>query len=143
MTIETIIRQAKKDGICNEWHEQMLQNPSVENLCKMFFKGDDWAIENNFPSVEMLEQFKGETEPYGLFLDHTGKVESKDYLAVFGNSEVSVEYNGFSVSKLILRQNSKAKIVAKDCAFLIVKVLDNAEIEIEKTDNAQVKIIRQ
>lgn len=142
MTIKTIIQQAKKDGICNEWHQQMLQNPSIENLCKMFFKGDDWAIENNFPSVEMLEQFKGKTEPYGLFLDHTGKVESKDSLAFFGNSDVSVEYGGFSASKLILRQNSKAKILAKDYAFLIVKVLDNAELEVEKLDNAKVKIIR-
>lgn len=143
MNIEQVIQQAKKDGICTEWYEQMLQDPSIENLCDMFFKGDDWAIEHNFPSVEMLEQFKGQTEPYGLFLDHKGKAESKDHLAFFGNSEVELEYDGFSVSVLTLRQNSKAKIVARDYAFLIINLCDNAEVEVEKLDNARVKIFRK
>lgn len=143
MTIETIIQQAKKDGICADWHQQMLQNPNIENLCKMFFKGDDWAIENNFPSVEMLEQFKGQTEKYGLFLDHKGKVESKDHLAFFGNSEVELEYKDFSVSVLTLRQNSKAKVVVRDYAFLIINLCDNAEVEVEKLDNSRVKMFRK
>lgn len=91
----------------------------------------------------MLHYFRGETEQYGLFLDALGKVETMSKMAFFGYSNVELNYGDFSVSSLILRGNSKAKITAKDNAIIFVTVLDNAEVIVEEQDHAKVKIFRR
>ncbi|MCW0507940.1 hypothetical protein [Riemerella anatipestifer] len=143
MKVEDIIQQAKKQRLCEEWYNEMLSSPTLETLCRMFFKGDDWALKNNFPSEKMLYYFRGETEQYGLFLDAFGKVETMPKMAFFGYSNVELNYGDFSVSSLILRGNSKGKITAKDYSVVFVTVLDNAEVVVEEQDHAKVKIFRR
>ncbi|MEJ8582490.1 hypothetical protein JSO63_02595 [Riemerella anatipestifer] len=143
MTTREVINEIEKIGICEEWKSEMLASPTVPMLCRMFFDGDDWSLKNNFPSEEMLKHFKGQTEPHGLFLDASGKVETMAKMAFFGYSNVELNYGDFSVSSLILRGNSKAKITAKDYSVVFVTVLDNAEVVVEEQDHAKVKIFRR
>lgn len=135
-----VIEQAKARKICDEWHARMVKNPSVENLCKMYFDGDDWAMENDFPSVEVLRKFKGKTESYGLFTDYTGMPNNLKKAAFFGNSDIKMIYNGFSVSQLTLRHNTKATIKAAENAILVINLLDSAELNVECYENARVEI---
>ncbi|MFB9120994.1 hypothetical protein ACFFUE_07305 [Bergeyella porcorum] len=139
MNIETIIEQAKKQGICVEWHKDMQQNPTLENLCEMFFKGDDWAMDNNFPTPEMLRAFP-ETVHHGLFVDASYQGSAPQRIAFFGGSDAVLDSDGYQVSEIYLRQNSRLKITAKGMSKIFITALDNAVIEAKAMQNARIVI---
>ena len=140
MELQEIYKQATENNICKEWQEKMKADLSFKNLCEMYFNGDDWSMEKNFPNVETLRNFKGKIEAYGLFTDYVGMPNILSKMAFFGDSDVKLNYDGFSVSQLILRHSAKAKITASEYAIVILNILDNAEVEIEAIDNSRVEV---
>ena len=138
-----IIEQARVLGLCNEWYEKMKANPTLKNLCEMYFRGDDWAKEHDFPKLGDLRKYRDEIMQYGLYTDFSGRLENISQLAVFGDSNVELEYNNFEVAQIIIRHNSRAKIIARDYAILTVDVLDNAQVEVEELGNAKIRIYRK
>lgn len=137
---DQILIMAKAAGLCKPWQEKIIQDSSLKNLCEMYFAGDDWAMEKNFPSLEVLRKHRGQTESYGLFTDYVGLPNRVQKAAFFGRSDVQVTYDSFSVSQLILRHDTKAKVRACDNAVLIINILDSVELDIECIDNARVEV---
>jgi hypothetical protein len=140
METSKILDLAIENNLCIQWQEKMKKDSSLESLCKMYFAGDDWSMEHDFPKLEVLRQFKGKTEVYGLFTDYTGRPNNLKNAAFFGTSDVEMIYDGFSVSKLILRHSTKAKISVSENAILIINLLDSAELEVESFDNSRVEV---
>lgn len=132
-----IALEAKKKGICKEWFSDMLKLNDVKPLCEMYFRGDDWAMENDFPDLSILRKFKGNSDKYGLHTDFEGEISNQHQTALFGNSVGTLNYDGYFAGNLIVRHNSKANIVVKDNAFLIVNILDNAEVRITTYGNGK------
>lgn len=58
MKTKQIIQMAADKQICQPWHDEMKKDSSIENLCRMYFDGDDWAMENDFPDVHTLDSLK-------------------------------------------------------------------------------------
>lgn len=137
--MKDIINRAKELGICREWAEKMENNATLEHFCKLYFLGDDWARENDFPSLDLLRKYKG-TEVFNLYADCKDKFVNIQNLAFFGNSEVELEYNNFAVGYLNIRHDSKAKIKIKDNAILTINLMDNAQIDIEADKNATISV---
>lgn len=138
-----IALEAKKKGICKEWFSDMLKQNSIAPLCKMFFDGSDWAMENDFPNIELLRKFKGNSEQYGLYADFKGELilkSLKNQKAFFGESEVDLSAGDFSVSEIYIRHNSKAKIKVAGSAFMVVTLLDSAQVEIDVLEDANVSV---
>ena len=132
-----IALEAKRKGICKEWYNMLMNVTQHSQLANIYFRGDDWAMEYDFPSVELLKKYAG-VAAYGLITDGSGKYVNKHRLAFFGNSDVELEYNGYGVGNIIVRHNSQAKIRVKDEAVLFVNLLDNATVQIECTEDAKV-----
>lgn len=137
-----IMKLAIGQGLCKEWQERMMKDSSLSSLCGMYFDGDDWSMENDFPKADILRQFKGKSEVHGIFTDYLGMPNNLSRAAFFGDSDIKMIYNGFSVSQLVLRHNSKAKITATENAILIINILDNAEVDIECIENARVEVFQ-
>lgn len=137
--MKDVIIKADELGICKEWSEKMKNNASLGHFCKLYFLGDDWAMENDFPTLELLRKYKG-TEAFGLYTDNKSSFENVQNLAFFGNSEVDLEYNGFEVGYLNIRHDSKVKIKVKDNAILMINLLDNAEVEIDNLGMGKVSV---
>lgn len=112
----------------------------VKTLCEKYFNEDNWAMQNDFPSIDILKKFKGNSDQYGLHTDFTGDLVNQHKTALFGKSNVKLTYSGFSASVLIVRHNSKAKITLKDNAFVVINVLDDAEVNIIATDQAKANV---
>lgn len=140
MKNKDILKSAVKLNLCKEWQEKMKNDSSLENLCKMYFEGDDWAMENDFPNLKILREFKGKSNAFGLYTDVTGMLHNKLQAAFFGSSQVKLTYDKFSVGKVILRHYTKAFIELQDNAIVFVNLLDNAEVEIEAKDNSSVTV---
>ena len=135
-----IYKMAKSIGLGADCKAEMIQDHSLKKLGEMYFKGSDWSMEHDFPNLKLLRELKGQTEQYGLYTDHSGQIHALQRMALFGNSNAIVNYNGFSVSEIIIRHDTKVKIVAKDYSYLVVNVLDSAHVEIESKDNATVSV---
>ncbi|MFP3835358.1 hypothetical protein [Chryseobacterium sp. SIMBA_028] len=142
MNLQEIYIQAKQIGLSRKCNERMTSDLSIKNLCEMYFDGDDWSMEYDFPKVEVLRQFKGKSEVQGIFTDYVGMPNNLTRAAFFGNSDVKMIYNAFSVSQLVLRHESKAKISVSENAILIINILDNAEVDIECIENARVEVFQ-
>lgn len=106
----------------------------------MYFDGDDWSMENDFPSLPTLRQFKGKSEVYGLFTDFVGMPNNLTRAAFFGDSNVQMVYSGFSVSQLIIRHQTKATIKASENAIVIINLLDDSELQVDCIENARVEV---
>lgn len=128
-----IVEKAKELGICQKWGDEMQNSPQMGLYCKMYFQGEDWAMEQDFPTLSLLRKYKGQTEAHGLYTDHKGGFYNTEHLAFFGESDVMVSYDGFQVGKVNIRHDSKAKISLKGNAIIMLNVLDFADVEIEAT----------
>ena len=133
-----IALDAKKYGLCAEWYRKMLSVTTYKQLAEMYFDGDDWSMEKDFPSLSILRQHKGDILPYGLVVDSTEKFENNFRIAFFGNSESEISYTDYAVGNVIVRHQSKVKIKASGNAKVFVNLIDEARVEIEATENAEV-----
>lgn len=140
METNEIYKMAKSVGMSANCKDRMSSDLSIKNLCEMYFAGDDWSMKNDFPKLDVLREFTGKSEAYGLFTDYVGMPNNLEKAAFFGNSNIQMIYNGFTVSQLILRHKTKAKIKVADHAILIVNILDSAELEIESIDGSRAEI---
>ena len=66
--------QLKKDGkakgLCRDYQRKIGASRSIEDLVKLFIKGIDFCVINNYPTLDfMREHFKGKSEPFGGFVD--------------------------------------------------------------------------
>ena len=132
---------AKKYGLCAEWYKKMLSVTTYKQLAEMYFDGDDWSMEKDFPSLSLLRQHKGAILPYGLVVDSIfEKFENNFRIAFFGNTETEISYTDYAVGNVIVRHQSKVKIKAKGNAKVFVNLIDEARVEVEATENAEVII---
>lgn len=141
MNTKNIIVSARKKGLCDQWFENFQRDNSLKNLCAKYFEGSDWAMENDFPGLELLRNFK--TDEFGLHTDFVGQVSLLSVLnrkAFFGNSKVRLDAKSFSVSEIYIRHNSEVEIFASENAIMIINVLDNAKVTINRNDDAQVTV---
>ena len=135
-----IALEAKKKGICAKWFSDMLKQNDVKPLCEMYFRGDDWAMENDFPDLSILRKFRGNIDQYGMHTDFEGELSDQHNTALFGKSVARLNYGGFFAGTLIIRHDSKAEINISGNAFLVINLLDNAFVQVECTDEAKVII---
>ena len=133
--------EAKKYGLCAEWYRKMLAVTTYKQLAEMYFDGDDWSMEKDFPSLSILRKHKGAILTYGLVVDSIfEKFENNFRIAFFGNSESEISYSDYAVGNVIVRHQSKVKIKASGNAKVFVNLIDEARVEIEATENAEVII---
>lgn len=145
--MEEVIKQAKRLGVCKEWHLRMKRKPTFENLCKMYFLGSDWATQQNFPNLTLARKYKNQTLNFGIYTDINKETIFPKFhikgivrMAFLGNSQAEITFEKHEVAQIIIRHTSKVKIIAKDFAQVSVIVLDNAILEQEKDPCAHISI---
>lgn len=143
METKEIYKKAKRIGMSLPCKERMYSDLSIKNLCQMYFDGDDWSMENDFPSLSILKEFIGKSEPFGIYTDFIGDIVNLEEVAFFGNSEVNLKYNGFSVGNIIARHNTKMNVSALGNSILFITILDEAEVNIECSEKATVTVFRK
>ncbi len=144
MDTKPIITSAKNKGLCKEYVSDFQKDGSLKNLCAKYFEGSDWTMKKDFPSMQMLRAFKGESEEFGLHTDYKGddfNVNSiHKQMAFFGDSEAKINVSGFSVFEIYIRHNSKININAKGNARLIICLLDNTTVKVNCADESNAVI---
>lgn len=135
------IQLAVNNEICKEWLEQLKVAPNVDSMLDMYIKGIDFCFSNEYPSNHFMRRnLKGKMEHKGIFLDETISLENNRTVVCLGDSRLNFLGNEYLVSEIFLKDRVKARVVAKDCAFITIDIFDNVELEVEAYDDSKVNI---
>lgn len=137
-----IALEAKKYKLCGPWYIKMLQVTTYKQLAEMYFDGDDWSMEKDFPGLELLRKHKGAISFYGMFVDENKILQNLLRAAFFGDSMAEISYDNYSVGNIIVRHKANVKIKAKDNTKVFINLLDSAKIEVEASGNSEVIIYK-
>ncbi len=77
-----------------------------------------------------------------LFVDDKYSVMNPRESLVLGKSNIMFRYNLFSYGNIHVRDDSHAKLVAKNRSFVIVHLYENAYIEATQLDRAKVVLVK-
>jgi len=141
--IKELAVEARRKGICQEWHDQLLRTKTVKELAEMYLKGIDFCLLNDYPSNDFIKRhFRGQTELFGIYLDEHISAQNKRKIVALGNCAGRIEVTGYGVSEIFLKHNSKLTVIVSDHAFVMVDIFDNANLRIIASGDAKVCINR-
>lgn len=136
---KTLAKQAKKKGICKEWHTVLKSLTDRKAMVEMYLRGIDFCLMNDFPDNGFIQANFGDIAPQmGIFLDKQVDVENCPKCVCLGATFGKVKTTGFQVSEIFAKHDSEINIIATDNAFVMVDVFDNAVVNIHTYDRAKV-----
>ena len=143
--MKNLTEQLKNDainkGICEAWQNKFTDNMSIEELVRMYIKGIDFCISEDYPTLDfMRSEFKGICKPYGVFIDETVLETNKPDIVLNGACKASLWYWDYSVSRLYVRHDSVADINVLNNALVTIDVFDNAVLNIIAVNDCKLVI---
>lgn len=127
---EQIKQEGIKLGMCDKFVE-MWGEPDIKKLCEFYFRGQDFCIEKDFPSLELLKEYADETAQYGLYAKNGNSV-GQSHVAVLGDAEVTVDVN--SVTDLTVRHNAVVVVRLYGKCLCYISTHDNCKVIVDHKD---------
>lgn len=138
---KNLAKEAKSKGICKEWHGELKNLTDKREMVAMYVRGIDFCISNDFPSHEyMRKNFKGIMEDFGVFLDDEIHLSNAKTCISHGSTSGILEYSGYGVGEVILKDSSKITIKASGDSFVMIDLFDSSVLNVEVSENAKVCI---
>lgn len=131
-----LVEQLRKDGtekgLCRLWQMKLRGNLDTEALVKLYIKGIDFCICEDYPTLDFLRtHFKGNSEPYGVYIDEDmPTLANKPDLVLNGACRGMLEYGEYSVSRLYVRHTSEIVVNVSDHAILTIDLFDNSKLHL-------------
>ena len=131
-----LVEQLRKDGtekgLCLLWQRKLRGNLDTEALVKLYIKGIDFCICEDYPTLDFLRaHFKGVCEPFGVYVDEDmPTLANKADLVLNGACRGMLEYDGYSVSRLYMRHTSETAVNVSDHAILTIDVFDHSKLHL-------------
>ena len=130
--IETLKSDGSAKGLCIDWQGKLTDKAGIKRLSELFIRGIDFCISENFPTLEFLwNNFKGKCEPYGIFIDNdnvTGKNQRN--VVLNGKCYAELSYDGYTVSQVFIRHESKAEIVASGHSLITIDAFNDSHVKV-------------
>lgn len=138
-----LAKSGKKAGMCKPVNERLKMTEDKDEMCRMFINGIDFCLANNFPSNDFIRaNFTGTINKHGIHLDEQIKLVNERKAVLLGNCSGSIEIDGFSVSEIFIKHNSRVYLSVKENAFVMIDIFDNSTVIITATDNSKVVVNR-
>lgn len=138
-----LAKEAKKKGICQEWHTRLLQTTDKQAMVEMYLRGIDFCLANDFPKNDFIKAEFGDLAPLmGVFVDSEIIVENKPKCVCLGATFGKVSTDGFEVTEIFAKHTTEINVVARDDAFVMIDVFDNAVVNLHAHDRAKVCVNR-
>lgn len=131
MELQELIKQEGiKVGMCEKFQE-LWGNPNLETLCEYFHRGQDFCIEKDFPSLDIIEPYADDVTKYGIYAKD-GIAKSQLHVVALGNSNVEIDVT--SVTDVTVRHNATVRISLHGKCLCYVSARDNCKVIIEHKD---------
>jgi hypothetical protein len=100
---DTLLRYGKLNSMCAENIDALKKCEAKSDAIQLYKKTIDWALERNYPNLEILRSEFANCQDEGLFIDHTFNGETlnehQDY--IFHNCKGTIKV-GLNVEKAII-----------------------------------------
>lgn len=136
--------QAIALGLCKEWQNSWSKDWSNEKMVERMYKGLDFCLIHHYPSNDfLLKHFDLDfLRRNNIFVNDKYSVCNPKQSLVLGKSEVTIRYNAWGNGSIHIRDNSYAKIHARNKSFVIVHLYENARVDAEQVDKATIVLIK-
>ena len=125
---EQLKQEAINLGACEEGIASW-GNPDVEDLCRKYFKYQDFCIKHNWPTVDEIKTAdQNIVRKHGIFVTGKEIAHSLKDIVVMGDAEVSVHV--MAPCNVTVRHNGVAKIFVEYDVLCYVDMHDNAQVKI-------------
>ena len=136
--------QAIALGLCNEWQDSWGKDWSKEKMVERMYKGLDFCLKYHWPSNDFItKHFDLDfLRRSNVFINDKYSVCNPKQSLVLGSSEITFRYNAWNNGAIHVRDNSSAKIFARNKSFVMIHLYEKAYIEAEQHDKAIIVIIK-
>lgn len=136
--------QAVALGLCGDWQKLWGKDWSREKMVERMYKGLDFCLQYHYPSNDfILKHFDLDfRRKSNVFVNDKYSVVNPKESLVLGTSDVTFRYNGHSYGNIHIRDNSSAKVIARNLSLVIVHLYENASVTAEQYDNAKVVLVK-
>ena len=136
--------QAIALGLCNDWQKLWNNDWSKEKMVERMYKGLDFCLKYHYPSNDyILKHFDLDfRRKSNVYVNDKYSVCNPKQSLVLGSSEITFRYNAWGNGYIHVRDNSHAKIFAKNKSFVIVHLYEKAYVTAEQTDKATIVLIK-
>lgn len=130
-----LVKQLREDGtakgLCQAWQEKLKPGISMERLVKLYIRGIDFCVKNDFPTLDFIRtNFKGKCEPYGAYVDDIFEKRNAPDVILNGHCNAKLVYDGYTVSRVVIRHTSAASITVYGYACVTIDVFDDSVLNL-------------
>lgn len=124
-------KQAIGLGLCAQWQGEW-GNPTDAQLIDKYVRGIDFAIKNDWPSVEYIKSHFDAPllHEKGVWCDEEVKTPKRKIMVLNGHCTGKIVFSGFEVASVYVRHTSNITIEARNFARVSVSVLDGATVSV-------------
>lgn len=145
MTKERLYAYAQLMGACDKKGLDLIENSnSVADWIQLLLspQGVEFCMENQFPAVSVLAEYKDELERQHVFMEGEHYVSNPRKVVVFGGA-VTIDVNGFEVCSIYATNDAQVTVRVRDHAYVTVELHHNATHTKEITGLGKIKIYRK
>lgn len=137
---KALAAEAKKAGICAEWHDYILQATSKERLVALYFGGFDFVEENDFPSEPLRREFDDIRRHYHVYENETFSVRNPRRLVAYTGAQGNASFTDYTVAQLWARKGSEVNVKASGRAYVTLDVVEGAKAHIKASGKSRVTV---
>lgn len=124
---------------CSESIVDIHNANSVGRLADILFYYMKQCVQKDFPSIEIMRDYKDSGSPFGVFVERSGIYEALKNNVLF-DSNITLRIDKYNISKIWLRGSSTLTLEAKDNSIVFVDCFDSSRIKIIAKDKSSVKV---
>lgn len=142
--LNTILREkAIGEGLCRQWQSEWNRDMDKDELVEMFQRGQDFCVEHDYPSLDFIRENFTEDElaRNNVYLDFpvSGRIGNGTYIFL-GECGGEVRVRRWCAATLWVRHECRIKVVAEEFSKVFIRLYDNAEVEVDKSEDSKVRI---
>lgn len=135
--IDYLINNAP-NGICQDGVAEIKQANCIDDFLSIYLKYIDFCLSENFPTnSDLIKYGNDRLIDNGIYIDEKPNILNRNTAVLLGNSNGVGQYLWCSVGHVYMKGKSKLDLLAKDNAFIIVDIFDDAQLNIKTSGNAK------
>lgn len=134
--------EALKHDLCTSWQQMMDDAKDKETLVRMYLRGIDFCIGNDYPSEDYIQKhFKG-FQALGIFVNEPVFARDLPKLVAVGGCTGIASYSDYSVSRVFVKHRSFINIHAEGFARVTLDCFDKSITNIHAEGKSVVTVYR-
>lgn len=118
-------------GLCAEWTAEWKDGSSKDEMAEKYVTGIDFCIAHNWPSCDFIKKNFGDVmHRHGVYVDETVRLHNPKTVILNGRCDATITCDGYAVTNVYVRHDSKLSIICKQMANVRINVLDSSDVRV-------------